>query len=202
MDKEQMRRMVQKRLVEITPEQRVERSKEANLLLVSTPEFQNASTIMMFLSLPREIDTAEAILRAWQMGKTVVVPKVSWQQRHMMPVKISSLETGLATDQVGLRNPVNGTPIPFGEIDLVVTPGLAFDKEGNRLGRGGSYYDKFFQNKELTAHRCALAFEEQLVDKVPVTEMDQKIHSLVTDKHVLYFNRKGKPNGSLSSSIK
>src|SRR3989339_1051914 len=110
MDKEQMRRMVQKLLAGITPEHRAERSKQANQLLVSTPEFQNSSTIMLFLSLPHEIDTSEAILRAWQMGKTVVVPKVSWQQRHMMPVKITSLEIGLATDRTGLRNPVNGAP--------------------------------------------------------------------------------------------
>ncbi len=81
---------------------------------------------MMYLSLPHELDTSEAILTAWQMGKTVVVPKISWQQRHMIPVEINSLETGFSEEVMGLRNPITGVPVPFEEIDMVVAPGLGF----------------------------------------------------------------------------
>jgi 5-formyltetrahydrofolate cyclo-ligase len=143
---------------------------------------------MMFLSLPHEVDTSEAILHAWQLGKAVAVPKISWQQRHMIPVQISSLETGFSTGASGLRNPIAGVPVPFGEIDLVVTPALGFDKKGNRLGRGGSYYDRFFANAELKAPRCGFAFAEQLVDSVPVTEHDEAVDILVTDERITYFN--------------
>lgn len=147
---------------------------------------------MMFLSLPHEVDTSEAILHAWQRGKTVAVPRISWQQRHMIPVKINSLETGLSTSASGLRHPVASVPVPFGEIDLVVTPGLAFDKNGNRLGRGGCYYDRFFANKELRAARCAFGFEEQLLDFIPTAEHDQPVEILVTDEKIIYFdNKKG-----------
>jgi 5-formyltetrahydrofolate cyclo-ligase len=147
---------------------------------------------MMFLSLPHEVDTSEAILHAWQLGKTVAVPKISWQQRHMMPVKINSLETGLSTSASGLRHPVAGVPVPFGEIDLVVTPGLGFDKKGKRLGRGGSYYDRLFANKELRAARCGFGFEEQLLDIIPAEEHDQPVEILVTDEKIIYFdNQKG-----------
>jgi len=147
---------------------------------------------MMFLSLPHEVDTSEAILHAWQLGKTVAVPKISWQQRHIIPVRINSLETGISTGVSGLRNPVAGVPVPFGEIDLVVTPGLGFDKKGNRLGRGGSYYDRFFANEELKAARCGLGFSEQLVDSVPTTEYDEPVEILVTDEEIIYFdNQKG-----------
>jgi 5-formyltetrahydrofolate cyclo-ligase len=143
---------------------------------------------MIFLSLPHEVDTAEAILHAWQLGKTVAVPKVSWEQRHMIPVEITSLETGLSTGDSGLRNPVAGVPVPFEEIDLVVTPGLGFDRKGNRLGRGGSYYDRFFANAELKAIRCGLALAEQLVDVVPVVEHDKPVDLLVTDKEIVHCN--------------
>jgi len=145
---------------------------------------------MMYLSLPHEVDTSEAILHAWQLGKTVAVPKISWQQRHMIPVQINSLETGFSTEVSGLRNPVTGVPIPFEEIDLVVAPALGFDRKGNRLGRGGSYYDRFFANKELKAPRCGFAFVEQVVDSIPVTDSDQPINLLVTDEEVIYFNHK------------
>ena len=147
---------------------------------------------MMFLSLPHEVDTSEAILHAWQLGKVVAVPKISWQQRHMIPVRINSLETGFSTGASGLRNPISGLPVPFGEIDLVVTPALGFDKKGNRLGRGGSYYDRFFANAELKADRCGFAFAEQLLDAIPVTEHDEPVEILITDKEIMYFdNQKG-----------
>jgi len=119
----------------------------------------------------------------------VAVPKISWQQRHMIPVQINSLETGFSTEVADLRNPVTGTPMPFEEIDLVVTPALGFDRKGNRLGRGGSYYDRFFANEELKASRCGFAFAEQLVESVPVTPADKPVDFLVTDEEVVYFNK-------------
>ena len=185
MDKAHLRRTLLNSLLAIPSEQRDERSRRACRNLVSIEPFQEASTIMMFLSLPHEVDTAEAILHAWQLGKIVAVPKISWEQRHMIPVQINSLETGLATGVSGIRNPVAGVPVPFGEIDLVVTPGLGFDRKGNRLGRGGSYYDRFFANPDLKAIRCGLGFHEQIVDDVPVAEHDKPIDFLVTDTEVV-----------------
>ena len=86
------------------------------------------------------------------------------------------------------ENPLGGVPIPFGQIDLVVAPGLGFDRGGNRLGRGGSFYDRFFANKEVVASRCGLVFAEQVVDSIPTTESDEPVHFLVTDEEVIYCN--------------
>ena len=72
--------------------------------------------------------------------------------------------------------------------DLVITPGLVFGETGNRLGRGGSYYDRFFKNEQFKAVKCGLAFSEQLVDDVPVCEWDVPVDMLVTDQNVYYFN--------------
>jgi 5-formyltetrahydrofolate cyclo-ligase len=192
MDKAELRRKLMDCLLAIPSEQRSERSRKACRNLVSTAEFQSASTIMMFLSLPHEVDTSEAILNAWQLGKAVAVPKISWQQRHMIPVQINSLETAFSTGASGLRNPISGLPVPFGEIDLVVTPALGFDKKGNRLGRGGSYYDRFFANTELKADRCGFAFSEQILDSIPAAEHDEPVEILVTDEEIIYLeNQKG-----------
>ena len=188
MDKAQLRRTLLNRLHAMPSEQRNEKSRKACRNLVSTEPFQRASTVMMFVSLPHEVDTSEAILHAWQLGKVVAVPKISWEQRHMIPVQISSLETGFSTGASGLRNPIAGVPVPFGDIDLVVTPALGFDSKGNRLGRGGSYYDRFFANSELKALRCGFAFSEQLVDSVPVTEHDQPVDMVVTDEGIIHFD--------------
>ena len=189
MDKERLRSKLQRRLLEMSAEQRSKKSRQACQNLVSTPQFQDASAVMLYLSLPHEVDTSEAILYAWQLGKIVSVPKVSWQQRHMIAVQINSLETDFSTSASGLRNPVTGVPMPFEEIDLVVTPALGFDKKGNRIGRGGSFYDRFFANDELKAPKCGFAFTEQVIDSVPVTRTDVPVDFLVTDEEVVYFNK-------------
>jgi 5-formyltetrahydrofolate cyclo-ligase len=192
MDKAQLRRELKNCLLAMPPEQRNEKSRKACQNLVSTQQFQGASTVMMYLSLPHEADTSEAILQAWQFGKTVAVPRISWQQRHMIPVQINSLETGFSTGSSGLRNPIAGVPVPFEDIDLVVTPALGFDNKGNRLGRGGCYYDRFFANEKLKALRCGFGFAEQFVDSIPVAEHDEPMDFVVTDQGIIYFSdRKG-----------
>lgn len=188
MDKEQLRGKLQKCLRTIPSEQRREKSHRACQNLISTPQFQNASFVMMYLSLAHEVDTSEAILHCWQSGKSVSVPKISWQQRHMIAVEINSLETGLPISEHGLRNPVSGVPVPFEEIDLVVIPALGFDRKGNRLGRGSSYYDRFFADNKFKARKSGLAFTEQVIDEIPVDSKDVPVDFLVTDKEVVYFN--------------
>lgn len=192
MEKVELRRQLRNCLIAMPPQLRKDKSRQACRNLISTEQFQSASIIMMYLSLPHEVDTSDAILYAWQLGKTVAVPKISWQQRHMIPVRINSLDTGFSTGAWGLRNPLTGVPIPFGQIDLVVAPALGFDRQGNRLGRGGSFYDRFFANKDLTASRCGLAFAEQVLESIPTTASDEPVDFLVTDEEVVHCNgRKG-----------
>ena len=189
MEKQQLRQQMRTQLCMISAQHRSDMSQSACKNLVETPEFKSANTIMAFLSMPHEVDTAPFILYAWQHEKTVAVPKISWQQRHMIPVQINSLEAGIATEAGGLRNPVTGVPVPLEDIDLVITPGLAFDNKGNRLGRGGSYYDRFFQHEKLRAMKCGFGFSEQLVPDVPIAEYDRPVDMLVTEEGVTYFKK-------------
>jgi len=184
MDKAQMRRDLRTRLKELGDDERIGCSRDACQHLVNADQFKHASVVMFYLSLPHEIDVTPAILYAWQQGKTVAVPKVSWQQRHMIGVEITSLETGVVTEESGLRNPITGIPVPPDDIDLVVTPGPAFDKKGNRLGRGGSYYDRFFDSNKLSACKCGFAFSQQIVEDVPVDSQDVPMDLVVTEAGV------------------
>ena len=188
MDKTQLRQQFRRKLLEMSPEVKAEKSRKICQNLMRSEQFANACIVMTYLSLPHEVDTAEIVLGAWQLGKAVAAPKISWQQRHMLPVEINTLDTGFSVDVGGLRNPIKGIPMPFVQIDIVITPGLVFGKTGNRLGRGGSYYDRFFRHEELKAVRCGLAFAEQVIDDVPITERDVPMDMLVTDEVVIYFN--------------
>ncbi len=164
-----------------------ERSRRACNLLVAQPEFERSETVMVFLSLPTEISTAPLVLRAWQEGKRVLAPRVSWEQRRMMPVEIRSLTEDIEDTQWNLRQPLQGDPVPISMIDLVVVPGLGFDCAGNRLGRGRGFYERLLAHSEFTGSTCAVAFEEQVVEAIPADPHDIRVDMLITDQHVRRF---------------
>src|SRR5881394_3363999 len=119
-NKPQLRRELRDMLARMSDADRHAKSLAAASLVTATPEFTSARVIMLFLSTAHEIDTAPLALRAWQAGKSVVVPKVSWDQRRMLPVEISSLTTSMTTTGPGIREPLAGRPMPIEFVDLVI----------------------------------------------------------------------------------
>ncbi len=189
MEKRQLRRHLRDRLAAINPQQRRDKSQRACERLIQTESFNQAKVVMMFLSLSQEIDVSPAIEAAWRAGKAVVVPKALWESRLLLPMLIQSWEDALEEGPGGVRHPAAAAGVPLDTIDLVVTPGLGFDRQGNRLGRGMAFYDCFFAQPELRATRCGFAFFEQMVDQIPVTEHDKAVHFLVTDEQVVWPKR-------------
>ena len=185
MDKAQLRRQLRVWLQAIPADQKGRKSRHACHRLGSCRPFQEASVVMLFLSMPDEIDTTAAMGTAWQQDKTVVVPKIDWGRRTMTPVVIEMLDTPMAMARGGLRNPMTGLAVDVQQIDLVVTPGLGFDRQGHRLGRGAGFYDRFLSDPRLRAVRCGFCFSEQVVESVPVTDSDRPVDWLVTDEEVL-----------------
>jgi len=191
--KRELRDRVRRVLAEIDPATMAAKSAQATELLVATSEFRRAQVIMVFLSLQSEIDTTAIVLRSWQDHKRVLAPRVSWEQRRMMPTEIRSLTRDLVETAMGLREPISGAPIPIPIIDLVIVPGLAFDSHGNRLGRGRGFYDRFLAHPEFQGVTCGLAFEEQYLDEVPADSLDRPVSMLVTDTKVRRFARARRP---------
>ncbi len=177
-----MRNRLRQILTKITPEARQEKSKRICQTVLASPQYRSASVVMAFLSMQHEVDTTPIILNAWQNDKTVVVPRVFWQQKHMIAVEINSLDTGVKTEWSGLRNPICETPVPYADIDLTLTPGLGFDRRGNRLGRGGSYYDRFFMSSGFRAAKWAVAFGIQIQDEIPYDDQDVPVDAIITEE--------------------
>lgn len=186
--KKELRNELRARLSAISCAARHERSIFACQRLIALPEFRTASSIMIFLSTAQEIDTSAIALAAWASGKRVLVPKVSYEQRRMIPVTLESLTEHIAHDAMGIREPIGGMPATVGELDLVIVPGLGFDQHGNRLGRGAGFYDRFLSHREYRAVSCALAFEDQVFPQLPHDEHDMRVHVLVTDAAVRRFD--------------
>jgi 5-formyltetrahydrofolate cyclo-ligase len=141
---------------------------------------------MLYLSMPSEVDTAALALRCWQEGKQVMVPKVSWDQRRILPVEISTLKDGLTTTGP-VREPITGKPCPIDLIDLVIVPGLGFSTNGFRIGRGMGFYDRFLAQADFVGRSCGLAFEEQVVDTLPVLDHDVPLNMLATNMGLRRF---------------
>ena len=185
--KKPLRQRLRKVLAEIPAERASVQSSRACQRLIEQPEYKRAEIMMVFLSRGGEVDTTALVLRAWQDHKRLLAPRVSWEQRRMLPIEIRSLTHDLTLTGMGLREPVAGTPIPVSLIDLVIVPGLGFDVSGNRLGRGRGFYDRFLANPEFRGVACALAFEQQLVPELPAGPLDRPVDLLVTDVEVRRF---------------
>ena len=188
--KSALRKQLRDVLAAMSDADRHAKSLAACSLITSSPEFEAARVVMLYLSTALEVDTAPLALRAWQAGKTVVVPKVSWDQRRMLPVEISSLQTGLTTTGQGVREPVGGKPVPVDFIDLVIVPGLGFTDTGYRIGRGMGFYDRFLAQPEFIGRSCGLAYEEQVLPELPVLDHDVPLGMLVTDRGIRRFASK------------
>lgn len=185
--KKELRQRLRERMAAIPRDIMRERSARACTNLTTTPEYQRAEILMVFMSLPTEVDTASLVLHAWRDRKRVLAPKVSWEQRHMLPIEIQSLSDDLSESPLGIREPVRGNPLPLSVIDLVVVPGLGFDLHGNRIGRGRGFYDRFLAHEQWRGVSCGLALEEQVVEQVPTSKHDMKVDLLVTDVEVRRF---------------
>lgn len=183
----EIRKLLRQRLTEMSDEQRRRKSCLACNLLLSSPEFAAARVVMLYLSTPTEVDTAAIALRAWQEGKTVVVPKMSWDKRHMLPVEINSLHAGLAAGRLGILEPIAGKPIPLDLIDLVIVPGLGFTPAGYRIGRGMGFYDRFLAQSNFMGLSCGLCFDEQLIEDLPVLDHDVPLSMLISDRGIRRF---------------
>jgi 5-formyltetrahydrofolate cyclo-ligase len=182
-----VRKQLRERLDAMSDADRHAKSLAACALITASPEFAAARVVMVYLSTNMEVDTAPLALRAWQAGKTVVVPKVSWDQRRMLPIEISSLTTGMTSTGPGIREPIAGNPIPVEFIDMVIVPGLGFTAKGYRIGRGMGFYDRFLAQHEFIGLSCGLAFEEQLIADLPILDHDIPLSMLATDKGLRRF---------------
>lgn len=185
--KKELRQRLRNTLAEIPPDELATRSLRACHRLFEQPDYIKAEVVMVFLSLPHEIDTSPLVLRAWQDRKRVLAPKVSWNQRRMLPLEIRSLTDDLTVSTMGLREPLTGIPIPISLIDLIIVPGLAFDEYGHRLGRGRGFYDRFLAHPEFHGVACAMALELQMTNAVPFGPLDRRVDMLVTDEKVRRF---------------
>ena len=153
------------------------------------PELAAARTVMAFCALQDEADLRPLWRRLIVAGKTVVFPVLGGEPGRMDAAEVTDIERDLHCGRFGIGQPRDGRPVDPREIDLIFIPALAFDLEGNRVGRGGGYYDRFLAGRAPQAFRCGIAFECQVLKTLPVKEHDCIVHALVTEKGIRRFRQ-------------
>ena len=187
MMKQALRRQMRRKLAGMPAEAAAIKSRAACSAFAALAEFRDASTVMLYMPIAMEVDTVELTLAAWQADKTVLMPKVTLEPRRMSAVQVRSFEDDFTVGAFGIREPAGAEAWPVDGIDLIVVPALAYDRCGNRLGKGGGFYDRFLALPSRRGVPCGLGFDEQLLDEVPTDDHDQPIDMVVTDREVLRF---------------
>lgn len=153
--------------------------------LINSEFYRNADVIFAFVSFRSEVDTHRFISYAIEDKKTICVPKIRSKQRGMELFRIESL-SDLEPGFFGVLEPKDTCPeANIGDIDLVLMPGMAFDREGGRVGYGGGFYDKFLVEMGRKVHSIALAYDFQVLDEVPMDSRDIPIDGVITDKELI-----------------
>jgi len=186
-EKAALRRAMTEQLQELDPDRRRALSAGVCERLMGLDFFDHAVTVMLYLPMNTEVDTAPLALRCFQQGKTVCAPRMDWEHRRMTPVELSTFDTPCEVRQHGVKEPAEGRPVPLEEIDVIVTPGIAFDVMLGRLGRGAGFYDRFLSQPGLRAKakRCGICFDFQVVERLPVETHDVALDAIVTERRVI-----------------
>lgn len=185
--KKQLRQEMRLKRSTLTESSRIKSSHKIISRLIENPIYQNSKTIMAYSSMPEEIQLKELFDDAFANDKSLSIPLII-SKGTMRPVFLPTVEDlvegdfGILTVRKDKRQFVE-----FDEIDCIIVPGVAFDRNGNRLGLGGGYYDRFLNQVER-AKRIALAFDFQIVDEVPNEPHDEKVDLIITETETETIN--------------
>lgn len=166
---------------QLTPAARAEKSAAILARLYEEPSFQQAKTVFAYASMPDEVQLGALLTYCLSHGKRVALPLITGKGL-MEAVNLPEL-SDLVPGKFGILTvrPDRQEIIPASEIDFVVVPGAAFSPEGDRLGLGGGYYDRYLMEKAPQAFRAALTFDGQVTADVPMEAHDATVNLILTE---------------------
>ena len=180
MTKAHVRARLLRKLKRQAKEDRNRKSEAIRRKLSRLTVFRQAGWVCCYVALPYEVQTWQLIQQMLAQGKRVVVPWVAGRSLRVSEVRDPSAE--LAPGAFGVWEPTAATRRPMrpDHVDLVLVPGLAFDRAGHRLGHGQGYFDRFLARVPRATTRIGVCFSFQLLDHLPVDPHDQAVHRVIS----------------------
>ncbi|MBI3609109.1 MAG: 5-formyltetrahydrofolate cyclo-ligase [Nitrospirae bacterium] len=186
-EKQRLRKEVLVRRNAVSTVLRVIRSADILQRFFELEVMRSASWVHFYVSCGSEVETTGMIAHALARGKRVSVPKMESTSRRLILSELKDPARELSPGPIGIPEPKSEAfrPVELDRMDLFVVPGVAFDQHGNRLGQGAGYYDRLLSSIAGKIPIIGLAFELQLVDRIPTGDHDIKVNGIVTEKRVI-----------------
>ena len=177
MNKAELRKEIRAKKRAMTEEEIVSKSRRLCQEFFACDEYKKANTIYGYLPYNQEVRTWELLQKAMEDGKRVAVPKVYGEEmRFIYITDFSQVSDGYC----GIPEPLADEPVANDKDALVLMPGLAFDRDGHRIGYGGGFYDRFL-SAEPGHPTVALCYDFQLVEELPTEEFDIPVDLVIWD---------------------
>ncbi|MDU6743621.1 5-formyltetrahydrofolate cyclo-ligase [Peptoniphilus harei] len=178
MDKKELRKKYTKVRAEVEDKEGKDKLIRKNLRELEI--YKKAKSVFVFISYKSEVDTRRIIEDILADGKKLLVPLVKGSE--MIAVEVKGIDD-LEPNKMGILEPKSGQEVT--DVDLTITPGLAFDKNGYRLGYGGGYYDKFFAKVDTI--RMGIGYSDQYVESLVHEDYDKALEYLLTEEGLIEF---------------
>ncbi len=187
--KKDLRREILSRRCSLPSHWVADQSAQTVLRVAAWEPFHKASTVMLYLAMPGEPQMDDLIRLALEAGKRVCVPALGNRYGHMEAAAINGFHD-LIIGKLGLRMPdlSRTTILDPATIDLVLVPGVAFDPNGNRLGMGAGYYDRFLA-RTACAVTAGLSWEFQILPCLAVEDHDIPVHYVISEEKISLCKR-------------
>lgn len=177
-EKSIIRKNIKSEKLKITSEEKNLAAEKTFNKLEKLPEFQKARNVLMYWSMPDELPTHDFVVK-WSETKQMLLPVV---KDNDMLIKPFSSKKELQQGKYGIWEPDVQKEF-FEKIDLVIVPGIAFDKQKSRLGRGKGYYDKYLNSRELM--KIGICYDFQLLNEIPTDLFDVKMDKIITPSEII-----------------
>ena len=185
--KNELRITIRAKLEKISPAVRAVESIELNERLQS--QMPSANTILFFAPMPDELDVWPVLERSLALGTNCALPFFDAEKRTYGAKQIQKLATDIVTGKFGVREPAaTCDDIPLDQFDLVLVPGLAFDLQGNRLGRGRGFYDRLLE--KISGIKCGVGYDLQLLETIPTEPHDMMMDFVFTPARCVKTKRR------------
>lgn len=184
-----MKHLLRKKLIEkrksLSKEQVFEKSERIQQRLFNLDEFKNSSTILFYVSYDNEVFTHNMIKESISLRKKVIVPISVIKDRTLLLSRLERFQN-LQVGSYGILEPRPDTikKTPIDKIDIMIVPGVGFDRSGHRIGHGKGYYDNLLKISKNHLH-IGLAFECQIVDQIPIESHDLPVKRIITEKRII-----------------
>lgn len=181
-EKDKIRKAILALLRSQDSSERAIKSEQIKRRLFQEKSFHQAKSVMFYIAKSYEVETVDMIEEALGLGKRVIIPVTKTQEKSLVPSEIKDPKKELAKGPFGIYEPKRKymKTVDPKDIDVVIVPGVAFDKKGNRIGHGQGCFDRFLKNLPSKTPTIGLAFKLQLVKKIHAFPWDIPVTKLIT----------------------